>query len=72
MSLLQPKTFLTRRDAAALLREAGVPVRDSTLESTASNGQGPKYSIVNGRALYVRADLEAWLEQRVRGEQSAA
>lgn len=70
MSLLNPKTFLPRKAATDVLREAGVPAKDSTLESLATAGKGPPYRIINGRALYLRDEIEAWLEQQVRGKQS--
>lgn len=66
MSLLNTRTFLTRKDAAAVLREAGLPVKESTLENSATSGKGPPYRILNGRALYLRHELEQWLERQVR------
>ena len=71
MSFLNPRTFLLRSDAAAQLREAGIPVKDSTLENMAAAGEGPPYRIINGRALYLREDLERWLERQVRGPSAA-
>jgi hypothetical protein len=72
VSLLNPKTFLLRPDATAVLREAGVPATDSTLESLAVAGKGPRYAVLNGRAVYLRADLEQWLESQVRRTPNAA
>lgn len=66
MSLLQPRTFLTRNDAAALLRDAGVPCASTTLQNIAGR-KGPPYRILNGRAVYLRDELEQWLEREVRG-----
>jgi hypothetical protein len=75
VSLLERQSFLIRvgaNSATEVLREAGVPVTDSTLESLAAAGKGPRYRIINGRAVYQRADLEAWLAQQLRGEPAAA
>lgn len=66
MSFLKPGTFLLRKDAAALLREAGVPCNNSTLQNIAGR-DGPPYRILRGRAVYLRDELEQWLEQQVRG-----
>ena len=67
MSLLNPNSFLLRQGATAVIRETGLPVKESTLENLAASGKGPPYRIVNGRAVYTRADLEAWLTEQVRG-----
>ena len=71
MSLLTPGTFLTRKDAAALLREAGVPCTHTTLQNIAGR-KGPPYRILRGRAVYLRNELERWLEQQVSGEPNRA
>jgi hypothetical protein len=66
VSLLNPGTFLTRKDAAALLRDAGVPCTATTLQNIAGRS-GPPYRILRGRAVYLRGELEQWLEKQVRG-----
>jgi hypothetical protein len=54
--------FKTRDQATEWLRERGVPTSDSTLDVLANKGGGPKYSVINGRALYTEPDLLSWLE----------
>ena len=54
---------MTRRQAAAYLTDfCSFPISHKTLNQYASRGhvQGPPYSLANGRAMYGRADLEAW------------
>ena len=53
--------FLPRREATEFLRGHGVPVGDGALKDHAYRGEGPRYCIVNGRALYTEADLLDWL-----------
>lgn len=75
MSLLQPKRLLPRtgaNSATEVLRESGLRVTDTTLESAAAAGKGPPYRIINGRAVYLRDELEQWLEEQVRGEPNRA
>jgi hypothetical protein len=53
--------LLTRRAAAERVREKfGIPCAESTLAKRASEGTGPTYRIVAGRALYAEADVDAW------------
>ncbi len=55
-------SYLDRIGARDFLRAQGVPVGDAALANLASDGKGPRYSIINGRALYKPADLTAWIE----------
>jgi hypothetical protein len=58
-------SFLLRGAAREYLREnPGLPLGDTALENMASKGIGPKYSIVHGRAVYRREDLDAWVIQQ--------
>lgn len=55
--------FMTREAAAAfIMEERGVPITPNGLRDHASKGRGPKYSIINGRALYKPSDLLAWVD----------
>lgn len=54
-------TFLTRQKAAEHLKSVGIPVKGDGLKDHASRGTGPAYTIINGRALYRREDLDAWV-----------
>lgn len=57
--------YLTRATAADYLTdEKGVKTTTQTLADKASAGAGPRYSIINGRALYTEADLDAWVAEQ--------
>jgi hypothetical protein len=60
-SPLRPGTFLTRDAATKVLVDAGIPLSASSLDHMANRGTGPRFQIRNGRAIYARADLEAWI-----------
>jgi len=53
--------FLTRPLAAERLTARGLKTTTQSLADQAHNGGGPKYGIVRGRAIYLEADLDAWL-----------
>jgi hypothetical protein len=69
MTILNSKgrtPWKTRKDATAFLNELGVPTGDKLLDNLATKGDGPVYSIINGRALYQEADLLAWIEAQAK------
>lgn len=66
MDSIAKNSWLKRKAAANLLREAGLPVSRSTLETAAHRGTGPKYKIVAGHACYRREWLDEWLAQNTR------
>ncbi|MEX1994901.1 MAG: hypothetical protein WD929_09570 [Steroidobacteraceae bacterium] len=68
---LQHNTFLTRTAATAALIDAGVPLSPKSLEYMATKGTGPKFRIVNGRAVYRRGDLQAWMNDDDRAAGAA-
>lgn len=55
-------SYLDRIGARDYVRAQGIPVGDTSFANLASDGKGPRYSIINGRALYKPADLNAWIE----------
>jgi hypothetical protein len=57
-------SFLDRNSATKFVRDEGVPVGKTALANLATNGTGPKYSIINGRALYKREDLLKWIAEQ--------
>jgi hypothetical protein len=66
-------TYLPREKATAFVREQGVPIGDRQLGELAYRGGGPKFSIINGRALYLAKDLLAWIKaQASRAPQKAS
>jgi hypothetical protein len=63
-----PTLYTTREKATEFIRnDCGVPIGDSRLGDLVNRGGGPRYSIINGRALYTAKDLLAWI-----GEQASA
>ena len=49
-------------DARDYLREKGIDTGATGLKDMASRGTGPKYAIVNKRAVYTREWLDEWVE----------
>jgi hypothetical protein len=64
--------FKSRPAATQFLRERGVQIGDTGLADLASDGRGPGYAVINGRALYRESDLVAWLEEQYSSAQLTA
>jgi hypothetical protein len=62
--------FIDRSTATDYLRrDRGLRLTANTLKDRAHRGTGPRFRIINGRALYLHADLDAWVdEQMASGE----
>lgn len=61
-----PERFLTRPEAAALMR-----LNTRTLGNLAAAGEGPPYlktARLRGKCLYRESDVVAWLERNGRGQ----
>lgn len=56
--------YLDRDGARDYLREQGVPIGDNALKDLHRRSSGPRYAIINGRALYTRDDLQAWVAEQ--------
>jgi hypothetical protein len=78
-----PQTkFLSRADARGYLKEThGVELGVTGLTNLASDAKGPRYALINGRALYTREWLDSWVaaeaarpvvRRRDRGQTAAA
>jgi hypothetical protein len=64
--------YKNRAQATDFYRERGVPMGNTSLAEMASEGRGPAYAVINGRALYVEHDLLAWLaEQAAQSPQAS-
>jgi hypothetical protein len=62
-----------RRDAAKYLSErSGFRFTEESLAARASSGTGPRYAILNGRAVYSDEALDEWLEAQLRAESASA
>jgi hypothetical protein len=66
-----PPSFLTRVDTAAFLTERGLPTKPHTLQSLASNGEGPPYFRWGNLAIYRREELQHWLREELLVERRA-
>jgi hypothetical protein len=64
-SPLNPNTRLRRRQLAEELTKAGFPVAEGTLQTKASRGGGPPYSVFGRTVLYRWGDALAWAEGRL-------
>jgi predicted DNA-binding transcriptional regulator AlpA len=60
MNLLIPK------EVSPLVRRP-----EATLAYWRSVGKGPKYAKLNGRVVYRKADVEAWIQEQYDAEESA-
>jgi hypothetical protein len=56
-------TYISRRDAAAFITGKGVPIAAATLTAKAGEGTGPKYCVINHKALYTPEDCLEWIAQ---------
>jgi hypothetical protein len=58
---------LGRKEASAFLTALGYPVAPKTLAMIASRGHrtGPAYRKFNGRVVYEKSDLIAWVESQL-------
>lgn len=65
-------SYMDRKRATQCVRDEGVPLGDSALANLASDGKGPHYSIINGRALYKREDILEWIAGQASAPPRAA
>jgi hypothetical protein len=56
--------YLTRELAAAYLTDRGVPATSVSLANLASDGGGPRYGIINHRAVYTAEWLDQWMKEQ--------
>ena len=59
------ETFLDRREAADYLTARGLRVSKNTLQKMVTTGGGPVYRRFGLRAVYTRADLDAWASDKL-------
>ena len=56
----------SRKSAAQRIRDVhGLPCTDATLANLASEGAGPVYKLVAGRAYYRDEDIDVWARSRI-------
>jgi hypothetical protein len=66
-----PDTRLRRRQLAEALTELGFPVAAGTLQTKATRGGGPPYSVFGRTVLYRWGDALAWAESRLKPARSS-
>lgn len=57
--------YLDRAEAADYLTARGLRVSKNTLQKWVTTGGGPTYRRFGLRAVYTRADLDAWAEAKL-------
>jgi hypothetical protein len=63
--------FLSRAEAATFLTELGLPMSPDTLSTYASKGGGPLFIKYGRTVRYMKEDLLAWVESRVRAKRKS-
>ena len=61
-------TYLDRKQAAEALTAEGIKATHQTLADMAYRGVGPRYVTINGRALYKRDWLLAWIDAQIEDQ----
>ena len=64
------KEYLTRREAAAFVREKGLPCALATLAKLATVGGGPNFRKFGRNVVYLPSDLDAWISNRLSAPKS--
>ena len=54
-----------RPEAAERIRSHGVPCQPSSLAKAATEGSGPPYVLMGGRAYYLPEDCDAYAQSRI-------
>lgn len=54
-------TYLDSAGARDYARSRGVPIGDNALKDHRRRGTGPRFVMINGRVLYTRESVDAWI-----------
>ena len=57
--------YLNRAEAAARVRNRGLPCSPLTLQKYATTGDGPKYHKFGGRVAYSEEAIDEWISERL-------
>jgi hypothetical protein len=57
--------YFIRARAAAYLTQLGIPSTAQGLADMASDGRGPTYGLLNGRAVYTVENLNTWVSSEL-------
>ena len=58
------QVFLDRSKATEFLATIGIKTSEQGLADRVRAGNGPRYCVINGRALYLESDLLAWVQEQ--------
>lgn len=61
------KKFLNRREAAAYIKDQGLPCEHTTLAKLACIGGGPTFRKFGRHVALTISDLDIWVEERLSG-----
>lgn len=64
--------FLDRAQAAEYLTARGLRVSKNTLQKWVTTGSGPAYRRFGLRAVYTKADLDAWANSKLTAPRSSS
>lgn len=62
-------TFRNRDEAAAYVRDKGLPCSKLTLQKWATTGGGPEYRKFGNRVVYTVESLDRWIESKLGAPQ---
>lgn len=65
MSLTTTKVYLDRLQASEYITRLGLPLAKTTLQKFATLGGGPVYRRFGRKAVYLTADLDSWIAQKL-------
>jgi hypothetical protein len=57
--------YLNRAEAAQYVTGRGLPVAKTTLQKMVTTGGGPAYRRFGHRAVYLPAELDEWIEEKL-------
>lgn len=63
--------YLSRKEAAAYLKQQGLRIEAGTLQKLACVGGGPEYALFGNKAVYTTPILDAWALRRLRQRSSS-
>lgn len=57
--------YLSRREASAYCSSRGLPITHNGLSKFASVGGGPPFRKWGNRSVYLKSDLDKWIEEKL-------
>lgn len=62
---MEPVKYLSREEAAKYVTDMGLHLTKNTLQKWVTVGGGPVYRRFGHRAVYLKEDLDAWIEKKM-------